>query len=145
MRTDKHQDGYVQPGNPTQGPNAVDIPINLNLTFVRILVFDGRPSLGLTQTLPALTMLYLTIKNRTTQTFFINGYNYTSPPIPVLLQILNGNVDPFKLLPLGSVIGLKRNSTVQITLPPPDDGIPHPFHLHGVRDFSNAVSGLPCF
>ena len=48
--------------------------------------------------------------------FTINGYTYTPPSVPVLLQILNG-VDPKKLLPSGSIIPLPKGKLVELTIP----------------------------
>ncbi|OCH92441.1 laccase 2 precursor [Obba rivulosa] len=72
--------------------------------------------------------LHFTIDNGT---YYVNGHTFVPPPIPILLQILHGHVDPHKLLPTGSIIGLPRNATVQVTMPGGVDDIPHPLHLHG--------------
>jgi iron transport multicopper oxidase len=48
--------------------------------------------------------------------FLINGNSYYSPPVPVLLQILNGT-DPHQLMPQGSVIPLPGNSLIELTIP----------------------------
>ncbi|EMD32497.1 laccase [Gelatoporia subvermispora B] len=63
--------------------------------------------------------------------YFVNGHSFVPPPLPVLLQILHHQTDPRKLLPYGSVIGLPRNASVQVTMPGGVDDIPHPLHLHG--------------
>jgi iron transport multicopper oxidase len=63
--------------------------------------------------------------------FQINGHPFTSPDVPVLLQILNG-VPAQNLLPSGSVISLPPNRVVQVTLPARNVsaiGGPHPFHV----------------
>lgn len=64
--------------------------------------------------------------------FFVNNVSYASPPVPVLLQILNGSRNPFELLPKGSVYGVPPNKDVEISIP---GGvlapITHPIHLHG--------------
>lgn len=62
--------------------------------------------------------------------YTVNGYTYHPPPVPVLLQILNGT-DPFKLMPQGSVIPLPRNKLIEVTVPGGSLLAPHPFHLHG--------------
>lgn len=49
--------------------------------------------------------------------FLINGYSYTSPSTPVLLQILNGNVNASELSPNGSVYTLPPNKTIELSVP----------------------------
>ncbi|KAJ4491939.1 laccase lcc5 [Lentinula edodes] len=64
--------------------------------------------------------------------FTINGYSFTSPTVPVLLQILSGAETADSLLPTGSVYALPTNSTIEISIPSGGlAGFPHPFHLHG--------------
>jgi len=67
--------------------------------------------------------------------FFVNGFSFTSPDVPVLLQILNG-APPSELLPKGSIYNLEGQKSVEISLPagPLALGGPHPIHLHG-HDF----------
>ncbi|KAL0949345.1 hypothetical protein HGRIS_009415 [Hohenbuehelia grisea] len=62
--------------------------------------------------------------------FLVNHAIFAAPPVPVLLQIMNG-VDPRKLMPNGSVITLPRNKLVELSLPGGALFGPHPFHLHG--------------
>ncbi|KAF9259962.1 laccase [Marasmius fiardii PR-910] len=72
--------------------------------------------------------------NSATGQFNINGSPYAPPSIPVLLQILSGNVRPEQLLPAGSVYTLPANKSVQLSFPIGDHGDtggPHPVHLHG--------------
>ena len=66
--------------------------------------------------------------------FYINGDTFTSPTVPVLLQILSGSLTASELLPNGSVYVIPANSTVEISFPMTANapGQPHPFHLHGV-------------
>ncbi|KAG1808098.1 laccase [Suillus variegatus] len=63
--------------------------------------------------------------------YLINGYTYTSPPTPVLMQILNGNLDVSELKPYGSVYTLPANKTIELSIPGGQPEGPHPFHLHG--------------
>ncbi|KAF9462321.1 multicopper oxidase-domain-containing protein [Collybia nuda] len=63
--------------------------------------------------------------------FLINDKVYTPPPIPVLLQIMNGSVEPFSIMPTGSVIVLPRNKLIAVTVPGGSVFAPHAFHLHG--------------
>lgn len=65
--------------------------------------------------------------------FLINGATWTSPTVPVLLQILSGAHSAQDLLPTGSVYPLPRDKVIEIILPGSNIGGPHPFHLHGVR------------
>ncbi|KAG1874307.1 laccase [Suillus subluteus] len=63
--------------------------------------------------------------------FLINGYSYTPPSTPVLLQILNGNLDTSDLDPYGSIYTLPANKTIELSVPGGSPEFPHPFHLHG--------------
>nr|CAI56705.1 Lac2 protein [Phlebia radiata] len=64
--------------------------------------------------------------------FLINNATFSPPTVPVLLQILSGAKTPQQLLPPGSIYSLKRNSVIEIVIPPGTaPGGPHPFHLHG--------------
>ncbi|KAI0059379.1 laccase [Artomyces pyxidatus] len=63
--------------------------------------------------------------------FFVNNYTFEPPTVPVLLQILSGAKTAQELLPSGSVYGLQRNKSVEITIPGGAIGGPHPVHLHG--------------
>ncbi|KAH9918575.1 laccase [Epithele typhae] len=65
--------------------------------------------------------------------FFINNETWTSPTVPVLLQILSGATAAADLLPSGSIISLPGNSSIEISFPmvAAAPGQPHPFHLHG--------------
>ncbi|KAJ7175082.1 laccase 1 [Mycena crocata] len=67
--------------------------------------------------------------------FSINGASYTSPTVPVLLQILSGARTAAELLPAGSVFTLPPNSVVELSIPGGSPGAPHPFHLHGHNFF----------
>ncbi|KAF7790127.1 hypothetical protein EIP86_001079 [Pleurotus ostreatoroseus] len=64
--------------------------------------------------------------------FLINNASFTPPTMPVLLQILSGAKKAQELMPKGSVIGLPKNSVIELIIPPGNAvGGPHPFHLHG--------------
>ncbi|KAI0794707.1 laccase [Fomes fomentarius] len=63
--------------------------------------------------------------------FSMNGAPFFPPSIPVLLQILSGNMSAQSLLPAGSVITLPRNASIELSIPAGVVGGPHPFHLHG--------------
>ncbi|KAJ6459068.1 laccase [Mycena sanguinolenta] len=71
----------------------------------------------------------------TTFQFEINGVPFTSPTVPVLLQILSGAQTATDLLPSGSVFILPANSVVELSIPGGTAGAPHPFHLHGHNFF----------
>ena len=77
------------------------------------------------------------LQNNASKTpFNINGVPFQSPSVPVLLQILSGAKKAQDLLPAGSVYGLPRNSSIELSIQPLSIGGPHPFHLHGVRSRS---------
>nr|AAW28936.1 laccase A [Trametes sp. 420] len=66
--------------------------------------------------------------------FFVNGATFTSPTVPILLQIMSGAQSAADLLPSGSVFALPANSVVELSFPitaTNAPGAPHPFHLHG--------------
>ncbi|KAG6856915.1 hypothetical protein H0H87_012165 [Tephrocybe sp. NHM501043] len=65
------------------------------------------------------------------EVFDVNGTTFSSPSVPVLLQILNGTYNATDLMPNGSVITLKRNQTVELQIHGQSVGGPHPWHLHG--------------
>ncbi|RPD52896.1 hypothetical protein L227DRAFT_596513 [Lentinus tigrinus ALCF2SS1-6] len=63
--------------------------------------------------------------------FFINGAPFIPPTIPVMLQILSGNLKAQTLLPPGSVYNLPLNSVIEVSIPGGVVNEQHPFHLHG--------------
>ncbi|KAG1847381.1 laccase [Suillus subluteus] len=63
--------------------------------------------------------------------FLVNGYSYTAPTIPVLLQILTGQLDASQLQPYGSVFTLPPNKIVELSIPGGQPEGYHPFNLHG--------------
>ncbi|ESK92808.1 laccase [Moniliophthora roreri MCA 2997] len=64
--------------------------------------------------------------------FAINGVEYVSPSLPVLLQVLSGAQKPGALLPKGSVYELPANSSIEISVTGAGvKGFEHPLHLHG--------------
>ncbi|KAG1872898.1 laccase [Suillus subalutaceus] len=63
--------------------------------------------------------------------FFINGFVYEPPTVPVLLQILSGAQHAIDLMPIGSIIVLEANKVVELTMVTNGIGAPHPIHLHG--------------
>lgn len=107
---------FFQVGLPF--PGGVDFALNLKFAFVcTSFLLELSPSL---------------ISFKSSGDFMINGASFTSPNVPVLLQILSGAKTANELLPLGSVIPLPGNSTIEISMPGNIREGPHPFHLHGV-------------
>src|SRR6266404_485528 len=49
--------------------------------------------------------------------FTVNGVPFLSPDVPVLVQILCGAQKASDLLPAGSIYGLDRNKSVELTIP----------------------------
>jgi iron transport multicopper oxidase len=56
-------------------------------------------------------------KNSAGTAFEVNGVSFKPPSVPVLLQILSGTTNASDLLPAGSIYGLGRNKTVELTIP----------------------------
>ncbi|KAG6914739.1 hypothetical protein DXG01_015673 [Tephrocybe rancida] len=103
------------PGNPWPGGADVNIPI-------RHAIFHDPPD----------------FKPR----FEVNNHTFTSPSVPILLQILNGTYDAESLLPKGSVYKLPPNKSIELVIyGSTEDGGPHPWHLHG-HSFYVVRSGL---
>ncbi|KAG6830883.1 hypothetical protein H0H87_006878, partial [Tephrocybe sp. NHM501043] len=67
----------------------------------------------------------------TQEVFDVNNTTFTSPSVPVLLQILNGTYHAKDLMPNGSVYTLKPRSSVELQIHGQSVGGPHPWHLHG--------------
>ncbi|CAK5281161.1 unnamed protein product [Mycena citricolor] len=67
----------------------------------------------------------------TTFKFTVNGASFTSPTVPVLLQILSGAQPAQALLPAKTVYTLPHFASVELTLAGGVIGGGHPFHLHG--------------
>ncbi|KAF8469267.1 laccase [Russula ochroleuca] len=63
--------------------------------------------------------------------YLVNNATFTSPSIPVLLQILSGKRNASDLLPKGTIYGLEAGKSVEISIPAGAPGGPHPMHLHG--------------
>ncbi|KAG1758830.1 laccase 3 [Suillus occidentalis] len=61
-------------------------------------------------------------KNETDFNFLVNGVQYTSPSIPVPLQLLNGGISASEVAP---------NGTFHIFSTKEQNCRPHPFYLHG--------------
>ncbi|TFK25378.1 laccase [Coprinopsis marcescibilis] len=68
--------------------------------------------------------------NAGTRKWTVDGKSWTSPPEPVMAQMMAG-IPPEQLLPAGSIRTLPRNAVVEVSLPALVTGGPHPFHLHG--------------
>ncbi|KAG6855929.1 hypothetical protein H0H87_009363 [Tephrocybe sp. NHM501043] len=77
--------------------------------------------------------------------YTVNGYPYSSPSVPVLLQILNGTYEAEDLMPKGSVYKLRPNASIELTMYGTgfSSGGPHPFHLHGHAFYVIKTSDSP--
>jgi iron transport multicopper oxidase len=90
------------PGTPEVG--GADVMLNLNLGFNRI--------------------------NSTTGFFTIDDVTFVPPSVPVLLQILSGNMAATDLLPKGSVRTLPPNKVVELSIPAGFAGGPVSYLFH---------------
>ncbi|KIJ65372.1 multicopper oxidase [Hydnomerulius pinastri MD-312] len=118
-------------GAPEQDPKNRTTPNQMPLNETQLHPLSG-PSSRLLQPEADVKLNLVLGKNMTNYNFLINDVQYTSPSIPVLLQILSGAVSPSELSPNGSVYTLPKDKVIEISMPPDDaPGRPHPFHLHG--------------
>lgn len=101
VETDLHPLTY-SPAPGNPFPGGADINIDLDVTF-----------------------------DRTQGNFLVNQVAFVPPSVPVLLQILSGTKNASDLVPAGSIYGLQRNKSVELTIPAGAVGGPHPVHLHG--------------
>ncbi|KAG6848879.1 hypothetical protein H0H93_013228 [Arthromyces matolae] len=85
----------------------------------------GKPQLGGANIVVPIRQQYFA-ENRS---FEINNVTFTSPSVPVLLQILNGTYDEDALLPKGSIYKLKPNSSVELQIWGLSVGGPHAFYV----------------
>jgi iron transport multicopper oxidase len=119
-------------GNPTSDP-TVNIPVSqipLVETALHPLVptpVPGSPTPGGAD----ININLDVVLNLTLFDFEVNGVSFEAPTVPVLLQILSGASNASDLLPAGSIYGLERNKSVELTIPGGAVGGPHPVHLHG--------------
>jgi len=98
-----HLSPLINPGVPgAHVPGGADVDLNINIVF-----------------------------NISTLRFDLNGFSFTPPTVPVLLQILSGAKTAQELLPKGSIYILPKNKSVEVSLPGGSAGSPHPIHLHG--------------
>ena len=93
------------PGAPgLPKPGGVDVALNLNIAVKE----NGR--------------------------YTINGAEYITPTVPVLLQILSGARSAHDLLPAGSVYTLPRNKVIEVSIPGGSDDSPVcPFRCYFLR------------
>ncbi|KAG6854432.1 hypothetical protein C0991_006976 [Blastosporella zonata] len=101
-------------GSPNQEPTSTGIStLPLDEDNLHALVHPtppGAPGLGNADIVVPIRQRY----HEDTKLFDINNVTYTSPSVPVLLQILNGTYDANDLMPKGSVYKLKPNSSIEL-------------------------------
>ncbi|KAH7922073.1 laccase [Leucogyrophana mollusca] len=121
-------------GDPKNRTEPSKFPMNeTNLHPMQsTLTLESPPPPALLQKEADVKINLVLSKNMTTYNFLINDFQYTSPSVPVLMQVLSGAMSASDLAPTGSVYTLPRNKVIEISMPPDDaPGRPHPFHLHG--------------
>ncbi|KAG2135201.1 laccase [Suillus bovinus] len=146
LETNQPVDNYWVHADPNTGDNATAIlryagapivnPVNMTTLVSEALnetslhpLFPSSPRL---MGEPDITLNLTLGKNLSDYNFLINGLQYTSPELPVLLQLLSGALTAADLAPTGSVYTLPRNKVVEVIFNPDNSpGRPHPFHLHG--------------
>ncbi|KAG0702905.1 laccase [Suillus ampliporus] len=117
-------------GAPITEPttNQTDSIIPLIETNLHALINPGAP--GVPEYGKADINLMMVV-NKTNGLFYINGFAFNPPSVPVLLQILSGAQNATDLLPHGSVYALETNKVVELTMINGENFGPHPIHLHG--------------
>lgn len=137
LHADQRVDNYwvhADPNKPTEACTRAilrytDAPVQLprdEPTSDQILLNEARlrslvsPPSRLLQVEPDVKIHLEMGKNMTDYNFLINGAQYTSPSIPILLQILSGTVPPWQVEPKGSVYTLPRDKLIEITFSPRD-------------------------
>ncbi|KAG1765828.1 laccase [Suillus placidus] len=125
LRTNQPVDNYWVHADPDAGTNAT-----------AILRYAGSPNADpkdmSTLNSAALNETSLHPLSPPSSNFLINGVQYTSPSIPVLLQLLSGAMTAADLTPNGTVYTLPRNKVIEISFNTDNSpGGPHPIHLHG--------------
>lgn len=95
---------------PAVNPQTVNITNNyLNETLLRSLTETPR----LLEPNPDITLNMVMSKNDSTYNFMINGAQYTSPSVPVLLQIIDGALSE-DIDPTQSIYLLPRDKLVEV-------------------------------
>ncbi|KAI0326254.1 TvLac7 [Cubamyces sp. BRFM 1775] len=117
-------------GAPNEEPATTEAISSRLLNEAALQPLTGLPVPGLPAVGDVDYALNLNLTNNGTY-FLVNGVPFIPPPIPVLLQVLNGTIDARDFMPHGSVYTLPRNSSIELTMPAGVVGGPHPFHLHG--------------
>ena len=101
--------------NTTQTTDVISL-VESDLVPLLDPVAPGTPEVGGADVLLNLD-LGIDPVNATTLFFTINGVTFVPPTVPVLLQILSGNMSATDLLPTGSVYTLPRNKVVELSIP----------------------------
>ncbi|KIY47812.1 laccase [Fistulina hepatica ATCC 64428] len=155
LYADQAVDNYLIRADPSIGTLGYDGGINSAiLRYVGANVTDTLPtSVALDDTAPLLeadlvpledpaapgnatlegadVILYYNMTSPAAHVMAVNGYAYTSPTVPVLLQALSGTTNVGNLLPEGSIYNIQSGQVVQVTIPGGYLTLEHPFHLHG--------------
>lgn len=104
--------------NSTADPTTTQTTSVIPLSEVNIVPLDGAAAPGTAEVGGADVLLNLNIAfNGAGLNFTINGASFLPPSVPVLLQILSGNMDATDLLPSGSVYTLPPNKVVELSMP----------------------------
>ncbi|KAG9310885.1 laccase [Chiua virens] len=117
-------------GAPNVDPQTTNVTTTtyLNETLLRSF---AEPNPRLLQPEADVMLNVVLGKDDSNYNFLINGMQYVSPTVPVLLQIMNRELR-WEIDPTQSIYLLPRNKTVELTFHVDGTGgRPHPFHLHG--------------
>ena len=98
----------------TDAPNADPQTVSVTNEYLNeTLLHSLSPPARLLEPDPDVTLFVTLSKNDSNFNFLINGTQYISPSVPVLLQIMSG-VPIQQIEPRGSVYSLPRNKVVEI-------------------------------
>uniref|UniRef100_A0A8H7XYK1 laccase n=1 Tax=Psilocybe cubensis TaxID=181762 RepID=A0A8H7XYK1_PSICU len=111
--------------DPTTNSTASNPLVETNLVPLDGAAAPGTPGVGLADVNIDLEFSF----NGTM--FTVNDAAWTTPTVPVLLQIMSGTLTAQDLLPSGSFYVLPPNKVIEISMPGGSAGAPHPLHLHG--------------
>ncbi|KAG1725597.1 laccase [Suillus lakei] len=128
LETNQPVDNYWVHADPNSGTNSTAILRYAALNETDLHPLYPPPAILLEEDGADVKLNLILGKNETNFNFLINGVQYTSPSVPVLLQLLSGDMTASDLAPNDSVYTLPRNKVIEISWNPDNSpGRPHSF------------------